>query len=103
VLVAQALWGVVALRQGVLWPFFVGKAPGLAQLYPRRRRAVDTARLEAVLLGNRARHVAGVCTSASANIGGAIFCSRPPWRLFDEFRTPGNFGSENIAAGFDEA
>ncbi len=51
VLVAQALWGVVALRQGVLWPFFVGKFQGLRSFAGARRCGlrVDSARLETVL------------------------------------------------------
>jgi len=52
VLVAQALWGVVALRQGVLWPFFLGKFQGLRSFGAARRRGlgVDSVRLETVLL-----------------------------------------------------
>jgi GT2 family glycosyltransferase len=51
VLVGQALWGLIALRERLLWPYLLGKLQGVRQFSAARRRspAVDTARLEAVL------------------------------------------------------
>ena len=88
VLVAQALWGVVALRQGVLWPFFVGKAQGLRSFIGARRRGmrVEPARLEAVLLETERDMVRVFTQTGFGKYWWCYFLLTAPWRLFGRKR-----------------
>ncbi|MBI2680663.1 MAG: glycosyltransferase family 2 protein [Candidatus Solibacter usitatus] len=83
VLVAQALWGVVALRQGVLWSFFVGKAQGLGSFIAARRSAmpVDAARLEAVLLETESDMLRVFAQIGFGKYWWCYFLLTAPWRL----------------------
>ena len=51
VLVGQCLWGLIALRQKLFWPYVLGKFQGVGRFSAMRRQcpAIDGARLEAVL------------------------------------------------------
>ena len=83
VLVAQALWGVVALRQGVLWAYLVGKAQGLRGfLAARRDMRVDTTRLEAVLLETERDMLRVFSQSGFGKYWWCYFLLTTPWRLF---------------------
>jgi len=93
VLVAQGLWGIVAMRQGVLRPYFAGKAQGLRGFASARRTStpVDSARLSDVLLETENDMLRVFSQTGFGQYWWCYFLLTSPWRLLHAyFAHPGN-------------